>query len=203
MVPLHNKAIFSEDRPLRTAYQNAVALMDPVVLDAQGNPSGTEASRTIRLYAPYFVPEQEFIDLMVEARHRGYTVKIITNSRQTNDEDRMGLVTVGLYRRMRELLDAGVELYLWNGPSTIHRKAGVFGDKWAYIGSDNLNSRAQSYNTENIAFTDDASLITQLNTELDLDLAKSTRLTREYARHDLAQIPGLIQWLDAYVIGFF
>jgi len=76
------------------------------------------------------------------------------------------------------LVAAGVELRLWNQTNTMHRKGGLYGSDIALVGSDNLDIRGQISSSESVVFSNDKSLIKQLNQEFDEDV-KSTILVKE------------------------
>ncbi|MCC7442751.1 MAG: phosphatidylserine/phosphatidylglycerophosphate/cardiolipin synthase family protein [Bdellovibrionales bacterium] len=187
VIPLHNTPAMRSERPTRTAYAQAIATAD----------------RRILLTAPYFVPEELFVAELLEARARGVEVHVITNSRDSNDADPAGLVTYGMYKRARPLLEAGVHIHLWNGPGTIHRKAGVFDDRWAYLGSDNLDARAIHQNTETIAFMDEASVVRTLDTEFTLDLERTTLLSLEQIDREVPSFPWWVRAAGDIAVGYY
>ena len=156
--------LFSKDKPIFESYLNAILSLE----------DGDE----IRLYAPYFVPHERFTAALLWARSRGMKVTILTNSIESNDE---GVApVVGTVLSVGKLLDAGVKIQLWKGPMTLHRKSGVYGTKYAYVGSDNLDSRGHFYSSESIAFTDEARTVRQMIQHFDYDLENSFTLTKDY-----------------------
>jgi len=154
------------------------------------------AKHTIRLYAPYFVPEARFADALIRAAKRGVKVSVMTNSVASNDEttaifSAMLLSVVHPLRKdLPALVRAGVKIELWPGKATLHRKGGVFDagrpTQLAYLGSDNLDVRGQNMSSESIAWTDDPIVIAQLAADFRRDTKISQRLTRRLSDDWLA-----------------
>ena len=148
-----------------------------------------EARHSIRLYAPYFVPEPRFAAALVDARRRGVRVVILTNSAESLDESSLIFsamllsVTDSLGGRP-PLVNAGVRMQIWSRRSTLHRKGGLIdaghpGEK-AFVGSDNLDTRGQHFSSESVVWTDDTRVVRQLARDFDRDVGMSWRLTRSY-----------------------
>jgi cardiolipin synthase A/B len=160
VLPAYSNPFLSGKRPLLDAHIAAIA-----------------ASRgTIRLYAPYFVPNDEFRDALIAARRHGVAVTVITNSPASTDES-VSMMTAS-YAKVRALIDAGVDIRLWTRPSVMHRKGGIYGGRWAYIGSDNLDNRGVDYSSESLAFTDDPAFVRGMTEEFAADLALTIPLTK-------------------------
>lgn len=166
VLPIYNNPMFSKARPSMDAYKAATE----AVINGEGK------TRDIVLLAPYFQPTDEFKKLLIKAVKSGVEVKVLTNSVESNDEEMSSFAT---YSLAKDLLEAGVKIYLWPKLTTLHRKGGVYGGKWGYVGSDNLSGRAQNYNSEAVAFTDDEAIVAQLQEELRLDFEGATLLTEE------------------------
>lgn len=184
VLPIHANPFFTDDRPILAAY---AAMMQV-----------TEGE--IRLYAPYFVPERRFAELLEIYARLGRKVVVITNSVGSNDDSPN--VMVAMYKTVRRLLRAGVEIRLWQRKSTMHRKGGIFGGKYAYFGSDNLDRRGQNYSSETIAATDDPEIVRTAIAEYDEDLKHTLILTEEMHRRDWRKFSGLIKFYIDYIIDY-
>lgn len=158
-LPIYSHPLFNNGaHPILDAYFQAIA-----------------ASKSeITLYAPYFMPREDFMEALIAAKNQGVRVRILTNSSQSNDEE---FSLVAAFALSRKLVEAGVEIYLWPHKGTLHRKAIVFDRRWASVGSDNFNGRGQKWNSENVIMTDDNSIAQQLATMLDEDLQGLKPLT--------------------------
>ena len=98
---------------------------------------------------PYFCPVRPHIDALKQAAQRGVDVRILTNSKQTNDLGEP-MWYASLYY-FQEFLDAGVSLYVWRGDefSMIHSKTAAIDGVWATVGSYNFDYRSAVSNSEN------------------------------------------------------
>ncbi|HTL11899.1 MAG TPA: phosphatidylserine/phosphatidylglycerophosphate/cardiolipin synthase family protein [Bdellovibrionota bacterium] len=154
VVPLHNNPLWSGSRPLLDAYLRAI--------------HSTHDGGRIRLLAPYFTPTPPFTAALVDAiKNHHIQVDILTNSPTSQDEH--DFVVIGTYYMAQKILRAGGHIWMWDTKATMHRKGGIFDDRWAVFGSDNLDNRGQEWSSESIVVTDDAEVIRSLNAEMDAD----------------------------------
>lgn len=101
------------------------------------------ATRSIRLQAGFFVPDDLAIETLVSARKRGVQVEIIVPGPHTDSE-----VIQGAGRsRWTALLDAGVLIYAYQ-PSLYHSKVLIVDDVWVSVGSTNFDNRSFRLNDE-------------------------------------------------------
>lgn len=95
------------------------------------------AQKRISIVVPYFVPDESVITAIIAAAKRGVKVTII------NSEIIDKLLTGHAQRSYYEqLLDAGVEIYLYEKPVFLHTKQVLIDDEVAVIGSSNLDIRS-------------------------------------------------------------
>ena len=52
---------------------------------------------------------------------------------------------------------------MWSLKNVLHRKWGIFDDKWVYYGSDNQDNRGQDYSSEAFVYTDDAATVSRFS----------------------------------------
>ena len=188
ILPVYGNPFFDgKNTPIEDTYLTALENLD------QGG--------TVKLYGPYFVPTKRFANALLKAvKEKHAKISIITNSVASNDEGWAPLV--GMVYSVSKLLDAGIDIRLWPGPMTLHRKVGIYNGKWGYVGSDNLDSRAQHFNTESISFTDDQKIVKELETEFDQDYAKTQPLTKDYFKTILEKRSGLQRWFVKRILKF-
>jgi cardiolipin synthase A/B len=91
------------------------------------------AEHSVFIVASYFLPGKQFRKLLKEATLRGVEIKIIMAGR--SDISTLRLAENYLYDFY---LRYNIKLYEWNN-SVMHGKAMIVDDKWATIGSYNLN----------------------------------------------------------------
>lgn len=184
-MPLHYNPVFWPDRPIKETYKKAFR----------------SAHELVRIYSPYFVPGKEMVDAMLAARARGVRIQVLSNSRRSVDEQPM--VAAGVYFAARSLIDAGVEVRLWNGPSMMHRKGQIFDGKVASLGTDNFDRHSLEHASENMVFTDDENTVAELTTGFDADFATAHPLTRETVRTEvIAQFSGFERWLANLLLDY-
>jgi cardiolipin synthase A/B len=101
------------------------------------------ASRTLYVTNSYFVPDDDFRDLLVAAAARGVDVRVLTVSKETD-------VRTTWYAgraRYESLLRGGVRIYEYE-PTMMHAKAIVADGIWSSIGSMNFDNRSFAFNNE-------------------------------------------------------
>ncbi len=113
------------------------------------------AREMIDIVNPYILLTSEFRGAIVNAIKRGVHVRIITNSRETNNIRIMGEAWA---QGRGELLDLGVDIYELEGKNFLHAKSLVVDRTKAYIGSFNLDPRSQNLNLENGVIITDKTL---------------------------------------------
>ncbi|MCC5805636.1 MAG: hypothetical protein JJU00_04835 [Opitutales bacterium] len=133
----------------------------------------TSATRSIRLQAAYFVPDELAIRTFVCARKRGVTVEIIVPGPHTDSE-----MVAGASRSLwGELLDAGVEIHRYQ-PAMYHCKILIVDDVWVSVGSTNFDDRSFRLNDEANLNVYDATFAAEQITTFNADKANSRRMTQ-------------------------
>lgn len=169
VLPLYSNPLFYKTRPLRDAYLKVI----------------NSAKSEIKVYSPYFVPDAHVSSALLAARKRGVTVKVLTNSRRSNDE--RASVVAAILKVNLNLVRAGVELYIWQEQAMMHRKGFVVDNEYVFFGSENFDRRGISYSSEAMAATDDAEVVKQFEAELDRDIGRSKQIDETTMRKELAQ----------------
>jgi cardiolipin synthase A/B len=166
VLPIYGNPLFKKDQtPIEDIYLIAL--------------ENLEHGDSVKLYAPYFVPTPRFSEALIKAkREKKAKISIITNSIDSNDEG--VTVLVAMTYAVEQLKAAGIDIRIYPGPMTLHRKVGVYGSKWGYVGSDNLDSRGQHYQTESVIFTDDKTIVNEIEAEFDEDYNQTIPLTKTY-----------------------
>jgi cardiolipin synthase len=101
------------------------------------------ARTSIYITNAYFVPDDNFVGLLVSASRRGVDVRLLTSGARTD----IRVVRFAGRARYEELLDAGVRIYEWL-PTVLHAKTFVVDGVWATIGSKNFDNRSLALNDE-------------------------------------------------------
>ena len=104
------------------------------------------AEERIWIVTPYFVPDDNMVQALVIAQHKGVDVKLITPKASDH-------FIVDLCRSpyMRELDEIGVDVVLYEG-EMLHAKAILFDSVGGMVGSVNLDNRSLFLNYEVVTF---------------------------------------------------
>jgi len=108
------------------------------------------ARKSLYVTNSYFVPDDDFRKLLVDARKRGADVRILTVSSETD------VKTTWWAGRSRyeQLLKAGIRIYEYQ-PAMMHAKTFIVDGLWGSIGSMNFDNRSLAFNNEsNLVFLD-------------------------------------------------
>lgn len=128
------------------------------------------AERSIDIANSYFIPDRNVRGALYRAVLRGVRVRVLVP--QKSD---VAVVQFALEAMYESLLRNGVDIYCHSGPM-MHAKTAIIDDKFATIGSYNLDERSQTKNLEvNIAVEDDA-FATYVRRWFDRDLERATHL---------------------------
>ena len=129
------------------------------------------ARKTLYVTNSYFVPDDDFRQLLIEARRRGADVRILTVSKETD------VKTTWWAGRSRyeELLKAGIRIYEYQ-PAMMHAKSFIVDGLWGTIGSMNFDNRSLAFNNEsNLVFLNPA-LGAQMDSIFMDDLTRSQEI---------------------------
>lgn len=101
------------------------------------------ARRTLNIANSYFVPDEDFVRLLCDAKRRGVDVRVLTNS----DKSDVPIVWLAGRNRYRHLLACGVRIFEYQ-PTVLHSKTLVADGAWTLIGTINFDNRSLAFNEE-------------------------------------------------------
>ncbi|MDP3069672.1 MAG: phospholipase D-like domain-containing protein [Opitutaceae bacterium] len=131
------------------------------------------ATKSIRLQAAYFVPDDLTVETLVTARNRGVKIEIIVPGPHTDS-----VIVQGASRsRWGALLDAGVIFYEYQ-PSLFHCKVFIVDDVWVSVGSTNFDNRSFRLNDEANLNVYDAIFAAEQIGVFEGDKSRSRQMTR-------------------------
>lgn len=101
------------------------------------------ARRTLYISNSYFVPDDDFRNLLVRAAKRGVDVRVLT----AGDKSDVKTTVYAGRARYPELLKGGVRVYEYQ-PTMMHAKTFVIDGVWSTVGSLNFDNRSLVFNNE-------------------------------------------------------
>lgn len=100
------------------------------------------ARQNIRIMSPYFLPDRELISALATAAMRGVDVDIVVPA-----VNNLMLVDRAMTAQFDQILKGGCRIWRATGPFN-HSKLMTVDDRWAYVGSSNLDPRSLRLNFE-------------------------------------------------------
>lgn len=160
VTPLTGKVRVFADNPEKASGRSQSGT-DPTTVTAQTLEAFSTARSSLLLVSPYFVPNEQAMVSIEEARRAGIKIDVVTNSMAATDEP-LTTAAYAVYRK--RLLRAGVNLYeisshelkfvqrfrsiLGSSTGRSHAKLAVIDNKVVFVGSMNLDMRSSRLNTE-------------------------------------------------------
>lgn len=168
--------------------QTPHSAQDAVGVAAQLVPSGPgfEAENNLRLFtaliynarhrlsltSPYFVPDETLLYAVTTAAQRGLEVELFVSEQA--DQFMVGHAQASYYR---ELLEAGVGIWLYPAPYVLHAKHFSVDDDIAVVGTSNMDMRSFALNYEMSLMIPDRGVVERIRRVEDAYRARSRELT--------------------------
>lgn len=136
------------------------------------------ARKRLWLTDAYFVGVAPYLSALTHAAQDGVDVRLLVPG--ASDIPLVAALSRSGYKL---LLEAGIRVFEWNGPM-LHAKTAVADDRWARVGSTNLNLASWIGNCEIDVAVEDAGFARQLADQYEQDLEHSTEivLSRRHPR---------------------
>jgi len=148
----------------------------------------TGARRTLYISNSYFVPDDDFRELLIRAAKRGVDVRVLT----AGDKSDVKTTVYAGRARYPELLKGGVRLYEYQ-PTMMHAKTFVVDGVWSTVGSLNFDNRSLVFNNESNVVTLDEGVGANLDSLFLEDLRYSKEITLpEFERRSWRE--KLLEW---------
>ena len=128
---------FAEVGSVRAAVLHSVPTIGSTPAERFLALSITGARRTLYISNSYFVPDDDFRDLLVRAAKRGVDVRVLT----AGDKSDVKTTLYAGRARYPELLKGGVRVYEYE-PTMMHAKTFVVDGVWSTVGSLNFDNRS-------------------------------------------------------------
>lgn len=135
------------------------------------------ARRTLYVTNSYFLPDDDFREMLIGRARAGVDVRILTASTKTDIKS----VYYAGRDRYQSLLDGGVRIYEYQ-PTMVHAKSFVVDGLWSAVGSMNFDNRSLSFNDEINLLTHDASIGARMDSVFRDDLRYSREIVSDTFR---------------------
>jgi cardiolipin synthase A/B len=133
----------------------------------------TQATKTIDITTPYFIPETDIIMALKTAVARGVHVRLLVP--RHNDQKIVGFASRTYYG---ELIEAGVQIYQYD-KGMLHAKVIIIDEEIAEVGSANYDMRSFRLNYEVCQVLYSADVARELTEQFERDLTDSVPLSIE------------------------
>ncbi|MEO5588436.1 MAG: phospholipase D-like domain-containing protein, partial [Gemmatimonadaceae bacterium] len=133
--------------------------------------------KTLYISNSYFVPNDDFCNLLIAAAHRGVDVRVLTVGDKT-DVKTTWYAGRALYDK---LLVGGVRIYEY-APTMMHAKSIVVDGVWSAVGSMNFDNRSIAFNNESQIVALDAGVGQRLDEIFLDDITRSREMKLETFR---------------------
>ncbi|MBM7831955.1 cardiolipin synthase [Agromyces cerinus] len=154
---LETDEILGDEENVPAAAVPASTARDALVCQVVPSGPGYDAENGLRLFltlinsaqrqaiitSPYFVPDEAMLYAITSACYRGLDVQLFVS--EIGDQGSVWHAQRSYYR---DLLQAGVKIWLYPGPYILHSKHLSIDDEVAVIGSSNMDIRSFSLNSE-------------------------------------------------------
>ena len=137
------------------------------------------ANRYMYMTTPYLIIDNDLCTSIENASLRGVDVRIIVP--HIPDKKLVFTMTKSYYKR---LMDAGVKIYQYK-PGFIHAKSYIADDKYAMIGTINLDYRSLVHHFENGVWMYKSEIINDIKKDIDETLEKSILITKKMLKTNI------------------
>ncbi|TIC79492.1 cardiolipin synthase A [Nocardioides sp. GY 10127] len=146
-----------------------------------------QATQSVTVTSPYFVPDEALLSAMTSAVHRGVRVELFVG--EEADQFLVGHAQRSYYG---QLLEAGVQIHLYPPPTVLHSKYLTVDGRIGVLGSSNMDFRSYALNSEIMLLAFGGDLVARLG-EVDESYRSVSRVltAEEWARQ-----PRRKRWLD-------
>ena len=134
------------------------------------------ATRYVYITTPYLIIDNEICQAIENTALRGVDVKIITP--HIPDKKFVFSMTRAHYQRF---IDTGVEIYEYT-PGFIHAKSYISDDKYAIIGTVNLDYRSLVHHFENGVWMYKCDCIKDIKSDIEQTIQVSEKITKEMTK---------------------
>lgn len=134
----------------------------------------SSATEELLIQNPYFLPDDDLLELVLDAAVRGVRVRLMVPGEEGTDSK---IIFHASHTHFPRLLAAGVEIYYYQ-PVLLHQKILVIDRLWSHVGSTNFDSRSFEINEEVSVGVLDAGVAEELAAAFERDLESCREVTK-------------------------
>jgi cardiolipin synthase A/B len=135
------------------------------------------ARRSLYITNSYFVPDDDFRELLIATARRGVDVRVLT----ANHRSDVPVTWYGARARYESLLSGGIRVFEYQ-PAMMHAKTIVADGTWSTIGAMNFDNRSLAFNNESNLVVWDRAFGAMMDSTFTDDLRYSREITLQEFR---------------------
>ncbi len=150
----------------------------------------SSAEKNIYITTPYFIPSKDLLSSLANKAKKGVDVRILYRGK--NDDNLSGLSAASYFH---QALNSGIRIYKYM-PQILHVKTITIDDKYASVGSTNLNSLSLRLSYEANAASIDPEFAIRIRNDFlnDLKSAQEVMLADWKKRSILIKLVEILTW---------
>lgn len=154
-----------------------------------------DAKTEIIIANAYFIPGRKFRQALLRAASRGVTIKLLLQGRK---EYILMFATHAFYSKF---LNAGIEIYEYR-KSFMHSKVAVIDNKWATVGSSNIDPFSLLLANEANVVVEDVNFASELKSDIEISIQNAFHVTLETWEQD-SKLKNFFSWVVYGVVKIF
>jgi cardiolipin synthase len=155
----------------------------------------SEAKTEIIIANAYFIPGRKFRQALLKAAARKVTIKLLLQGRK---EYILMFATHAFYSKF---LNAGIEIYEYQ-KSFMHSKVAVIDNKWATVGSSNIDPFSLLLANEANVVIEDINFAQELKSDIEFSIQNAFHVTLETWEQD-SKLKNFFSWVVYGVVKIF
>ena len=155
----------------------------------------SDAKTEITIANAYFIPGRKFRQALLKAAARGVSIKLLLQGRK---EYILMFATHAFYSKF---LNAGIEIYEYR-KSFMHSKVAVIDNKWATVGSSNIDPFSLLLANEANVVIEDVNFASELKSDIEISIHNAFHVTIETWEQD-SKLKNFFSWVVYGVVKIF
>jgi len=155
----------------------------------------SNAKTEIIIANAYFIPGRKFRQALLKAASRGVRIKLLLQGRK---EYILMFATHAFYSKF---LNSGIEIYEYR-KSFMHSKVAVIDNKWATVGSSNIDPFSLLLANEANVVVDDINFAQELKSDIEISIKNAFQVTLETWEQD-SKLKNFFSWVIYGLVKIF